>query len=130
MELETAMARIEADPIGLEIMWSRLISIVEEMWQTVCRTAYSLIIAEAQDFANEILDPQGNPLAHSPRAMPLFNLTLTRCVKALLELSPHLGRCTFWNGLFFGVFLVVDLTETINLLGIEQQHALLLKTDR
>ena len=82
------MARIEADPIGLEIMWSRLISIVEEMWQTVCRTAYSLIIAEAQDFANEILDPQGNPLAHSPRAMPLFNLTLTRCVKALLEHFP------------------------------------------
>ena len=88
MALETAMARIEADPIGLEIMWSRLISIVEEMWQTVCRTAYSLIIAEAQDFANEILDPQGNPLAHSPRAMPLFNLTLTRCVKALLEHFP------------------------------------------
>jgi 5-oxoprolinase (ATP-hydrolysing)/N-methylhydantoinase A len=88
MALELAKARIEADPIGLEIMWSRLISIVEEMWQTVCRTAYSLIIAEAQDFANEILDPQGNPLAHSPRAMPLFNLTLTRCVKALLEHFP------------------------------------------
>ena len=88
MTMEAAKARIEADPIGLEIMWSRLISIVEEMWQTVCRTAYSLIIAEAQDFANEILDPQGNPLAHSPRAMPLFNLTLTRCVKALLEHFP------------------------------------------
>jgi 5-oxoprolinase (ATP-hydrolysing)/N-methylhydantoinase A len=88
MALDQAMARIEADPIGLEIMWSRLISIVEEMWQTVCRTAYSLIISEAQDFANEILDPQGNPLAHSPRSMPLFNLTLTRCVKALLEHFP------------------------------------------
>jgi 5-oxoprolinase (ATP-hydrolysing)/N-methylhydantoinase A len=58
------------------------------MWQTVCRTAYSLIISESQDFANEILDPQGNPLAHSPRAMPLFNLTLTRCVQALLEHFP------------------------------------------
>ncbi|WP_395709633.1 hydantoinase B/oxoprolinase family protein [Reyranella sp.] len=88
MSLEAAMARIEADPIGLEIMWSRLISIVEEMWQTVCRTAYSLIISESQDFANEILDPQGNPLAHSPRAMPLFNLTLTRCVQSLLEHFP------------------------------------------
>jgi 5-oxoprolinase (ATP-hydrolysing) len=88
MTLEAAKARIEADPIGLEIMWSRLISIVEEMWQTVCRTAYSLIISESQDFANEILDPQGNPLAHSPRAMPLFNLTLTRCVQSLLEHFP------------------------------------------
>ncbi|MBV8412342.1 MAG: hydantoinase B/oxoprolinase family protein [Alphaproteobacteria bacterium] len=88
MPIAQAKAVIEADPIGLEIMWSRLISIVEEMWQTVCRTAYSLIISESQDFANEILDPQGNPLAHSPRAMPLFNLTLTRCVQALLEHFP------------------------------------------
>ena len=88
MSLAQATALIEADPIGLEIMWSRLISIVEEMWQTVCRTAYSLIISESQDFANEILDPHGNPLAHSPRAMPLFNLTLTRCVQALLEHFP------------------------------------------
>ncbi|HEX9524027.1 MAG TPA: hydantoinase B/oxoprolinase family protein [Reyranella sp.] len=88
MSLAKATALIEADPIGLEIMWSRLISIVEEMWQTVCRTAYSLIISESQDFANEILDPHGNPLAHSPRAMPLFNLTLTRCVQALLEHFP------------------------------------------
>ena len=64
------------------------IAIVEEMWETVRRTAYSLIISESQDFANEILDPRGNPLAHSPRAMPLFNLTLTRCVQALLEHFP------------------------------------------
>jgi 5-oxoprolinase (ATP-hydrolysing) len=88
LSLESEMARIEADPIGLEIMWARLISIVEEMWQTVRRTAYSLIISESQDFANEILDANGNPLAHSPRSMPLFNLTLTRCVQALLERFP------------------------------------------
>ncbi len=88
MAPDEARARIEADPIGLEIMWSRLISIVEEMWQTVRRTAYSLIISESQDFANEILDAGGNPLAHSPRSMPLFNLTLTRCVQALLEHFP------------------------------------------
>jgi 5-oxoprolinase (ATP-hydrolysing) len=88
LSLESEMARIEADPIGLEIMWARLISIVEEMWQTVRRTAYSLIISESQDFANEMLDANGNPLAHSPRSMPLFNLTLTRCVQALLERFP------------------------------------------
>ena len=43
-----AVARLMADPIGLEIMWARLITIVEECWQTVCRTAFSLIISEAQ----------------------------------------------------------------------------------
>ncbi|MFD2236526.1 hydantoinase B/oxoprolinase family protein [Aureimonas populi] len=83
-----AVARIEADPIGLEIMWSRLVNVVEEMWLTVCRTAFSLVIAEAQDFACELLDKDGETLAHSPRAMPVFNLTLPRAVKALLEHYP------------------------------------------
>lgn len=83
-----AVARIERDPIGLEIMWSRLVNVVEEMWLTVCRTAFSLVISEAQDFACELLDRDGETLAHSPRAMPVFNLTLPRAVKALLERFP------------------------------------------
>jgi len=86
--LEQAMARIGSDPIGLEIMWSRLVNLVEECWLTVWRTAFSLIIGEAQDFACEILDARGNSLAHSPRAMPVFNLTLPLAVKAILARFP------------------------------------------
>jgi 5-oxoprolinase (ATP-hydrolysing) len=69
-------------------MWSRLVNVVEEMWHTVCRTAFSLVIAESQDFACELLDKDGETLAHSPRAMPVFNLTLPRAVKALLARYP------------------------------------------
>jgi 5-oxoprolinase (ATP-hydrolysing)/N-methylhydantoinase A len=83
-----ARAAIEADPIALEIMWSRLATVVDEMWLTIIRTAFSLIIAESQDFACELLDPAGETLAHSPRAMPVFNLTLPRAVKALLARFP------------------------------------------
>ncbi len=86
--LEEAVARIEADPIGLEIMWSRMINIAEECWQTVIRTAFSLIIGEAQDFACEILDGEGRQIVHSPRAMPVFNLTLPIAVKAMIERHP------------------------------------------
>jgi len=86
--LAEAVAMIEADPIGLEIMWSRLVTVVEEMWSTVCRTAYSLVISEAQDFACELLDAKGEPLAHSPRAMPVFNLTMPRAVKAMIAAYP------------------------------------------
>ncbi|WP_066819165.1 hydantoinase B/oxoprolinase family protein [Sphingomonas mali] len=88
MPLAEAMERIEADPIALEIMWSRLVTVAEEMWSTVCRTAFSLVISDAQDFACELLDPEGEPIAHSPRAMPLFNLALPRGVKALLDVYP------------------------------------------
>ncbi|MDE2334894.1 MAG: hydantoinase B/oxoprolinase family protein [Rhodospirillales bacterium] len=83
-----AAALIESDPVSLEIMWSRLISVVEEMWHTVVRTAFSLIVSEAQDFACELLDPSGETLAHSPRAMPVFNLTLPRAVRAMLAKYP------------------------------------------
>ena len=86
--LAQAVALIEADPVSLEIMWARLVTVVEEMWHTICRTAFSLIVSEAQDFACELLDPEGETLAHSPRAMPVFNLTLPRAVKALLARYP------------------------------------------
>ncbi|MEM9224311.1 MAG: hydantoinase B/oxoprolinase family protein [Pseudomonadota bacterium] len=86
--LEEAAARIEADPIGLEIMWSRLINVAEECWTTVIRTAFSLIIGEAQDFACEILDANGQQLVHSPRAMPVFNITLPTAINAMIERFP------------------------------------------
>ena len=67
MPVKEAVARIEADPISLEIMWSRLVTVVEEMWLTVCRTAFSLVISEAQDFACELLDPSGETWRTRPR---------------------------------------------------------------
>jgi 5-oxoprolinase (ATP-hydrolysing)/N-methylhydantoinase A len=88
MSLQEAIRRIDADPISLEIMWGRLVNVVEEMWLTVCRTAFSIVIAESQDFACAMLDPDGEVLSHSPRAMPVFNLTLPRAVKALLARYP------------------------------------------
>lgn len=83
MKLQTTF-----DPISLEIMWSRLINITEECWVTIWRTAFSTIIGEAQDFGCELLDARANSIAHSPRSMPVFNLTLPRAVKALFESFP------------------------------------------
>ncbi|RIK36257.1 MAG: methylhydantoinase, partial [Chloroflexi bacterium] len=76
------------DPISLEIMWSRLISIADEMWTTVLRTAVSTIIGAAQDFGCEILDARGDSLAHSYRSMPVFNLIMPRLTRHMLTLFP------------------------------------------
>ncbi len=76
------------NPVSLEIMWSRLINITEECWVTIWRTAFSTIIGEAQDFGCELLDARANSIAHSPRSMPVFNLTLPQAVKALFESFP------------------------------------------
>ncbi len=77
------------DPVSLEIMWSRLINIAEECWITIWRTAFSLIIGEAQDFGCELFDPDAESIAHSPRSMPVFNLTLPLAVRHLLVAFPR-----------------------------------------
>ena len=87
-DIAEVVKKLESDPVGLEIMWSRLINITEECWQTVIRTAFSLIIGECQDFACELLDARGNQLVHSPRAMPVFNICLPVAVKSMLERHP------------------------------------------
>jgi 5-oxoprolinase (ATP-hydrolysing) len=76
------------DPVGLEVLWHRLITIAEECWVTIWRTAFSMIVGEAQDFGCELLDAEGRSLAHSPRSMPVFNLTLPRAVGELLRHFP------------------------------------------
>jgi 5-oxoprolinase (ATP-hydrolysing)/N-methylhydantoinase A len=88
MAVDAARDLLVADPVTLEIMWSRLVTVTEEMWLTVIRTAFSLTVSESQDFACGILDIEGESMVHSPRAMPVFNLTLPRAVKALLEKFP------------------------------------------
>jgi hypothetical protein len=76
------------DPISLEIMWSRLTNIAEECWITLWRTAFSMIIGDAQDFGCELLDARGESLAHAHRSMPVFNLTLPQAVRLLLDYFP------------------------------------------
>ena len=77
------------DPVSLEIMWSRMLSIAEEMWTTVLRTAVSTIIASANDFGCEILDDRGRSIAHAYRSMPVFNMTMPNVTKAILQKYPE-----------------------------------------
>ena len=80
------MARF--DPVSLEIMWSRLVNITEEMWTTTLRTAVSTIIASANDFGCEVLDAQGRSIAHAYRSMPVFNMTMPNVTKEILKKYP------------------------------------------
>ena len=76
------------DPVSLEIMWSRLIGVADEMWTTVLRTAVSTIIGAAQDFGCELLDERGNSLAHSYRSMPVFNLIMPELTRDMIRRFP------------------------------------------
>ena len=78
----------EFDPVSLEIIWSRLLNVTEEMWHTILRTAVSTIIASANDFGCEIMDAEGRSIAHAYRSMPVFNMTMPNVTKEILKKYP------------------------------------------
>jgi N-methylhydantoinase B/oxoprolinase/acetone carboxylase alpha subunit len=73
------------DPATLEILWSRLHGVTEEMWNTILRTSFSTIVGAALDYGCAILDAEGGQLVHATGSMPLFNLALPAFVRDLLQ---------------------------------------------
>jgi N-methylhydantoinase B len=58
------------DPITLEILWRRLISIVDEADSTVARTAFSSLLRDAHDYTCMFTDRKGRELAQGTFATP------------------------------------------------------------
>src|SRR5690625_4414495 len=76
------------DPITLEILWSRLIAIVDETAATLIRTSFSTVVRESFDFSCVLTDSKGRSLAQSTLSIPSFIGTLPRTVQHFLELFP------------------------------------------
>ena len=60
------------DPITLEILWRRLLSIVDEADAAVARTAFSSLLRDAHDCTCMLTDPQIDVLVASRE---LYRLT-------------------------------------------------------
>ena len=63
-------ARSQIDTIRLQVMWNRLISVVEEQAQTLLRTAFSPIVRECGDLSAGVFDLQGRMLAQAVTGTP------------------------------------------------------------
>ena len=73
------------DAIELSVLWSRLISIVDESGTTLQRTAFSSVTRESADFAVVLMDTKGQSLAQSSVSVPSFLGVLPFLVKALVK---------------------------------------------
>ncbi|MBI4184303.1 MAG: hydantoinase B/oxoprolinase family protein [Proteobacteria bacterium] len=82
------MAPTPIDPITLEILWSRLVAIVDEAAAAFVRTAFSSLVQEANDYAVVLTDSAGRSLAQSSLSIPSFLGTLPRTVRHLLKIFP------------------------------------------
>lgn len=81
--------RKKFDPISLEIMWNRLISVVDEAAATLVRTSFSTIVKESNDYSCVLLDAKGNSLANNTASIPSFIATLSRTMSHFLKKFPQ-----------------------------------------
>ena len=76
------------DAIELEIMWQRLISIMDEVDNVIVQTTFSTILSEGRDFACIFCDTLGRSLCQSSLSTATFSAVYPRTAKTLLEYFP------------------------------------------
>ena len=72
------------DPVTVELIRTRLASIVREMRTVIIRTAYSPMIIEGHDFSSAVLTAQGELVAASELEQPTHISALSWCAKAIV----------------------------------------------
>jgi len=76
--------REHADPIITEIVRNGLVAITEEMKSNLLRTAYSMIIYEAQDFTVGLFDAEGGTISIGI-GLPMFIRGMSETVKKMKQ---------------------------------------------
>ncbi|MBL4719642.1 MAG: hydantoinase B/oxoprolinase family protein, partial [Alphaproteobacteria bacterium] len=74
--------------INLQIMWLRLISVVEEQAQTLLRTAFSSMVRECGDLSAGVFDMNGRMLAQAVTGTPGHVNSMAESVKHFLRHFP------------------------------------------
>jgi len=77
------------DPITLEILWRRLISIVDEADASVYRTSFSSLIRDAHDYGNAFFDRKGREVCEGTTVTPGQLGALSRGVSSICSRFPE-----------------------------------------
>jgi N-methylhydantoinase B len=81
--------------IRMQVMWNRLISVVEEQAMTLLRTAFSTSVREAGDLSAGVFDPEGRMLAQAVTGTPGHVNTMA---EAVLHFIAEIGRGNMFAG--------------------------------
>ena len=91
--------------VAYQVMWNRLISVVEEQAQALVRTAFSTSVREAGDLSAGVYDVQGQMLAQAVTGTPGH-------VNAMADAVPHFIRRIGRENIFEGdVYITNDPWE-------------------
>jgi len=76
------------DLVTLEVLWNRLLAVVDEQQVALMRTAFSTIVRESQDLACGVFDVQGRMLAQSVTGTPGHINAMATGVQHFLRAYP------------------------------------------
>ena len=76
------------DPVTLEVIWNRFMSVANEQQDTLIRTAFSTIVRESQDLACGLFDTQGRMIAQSLSGTPGHINAMATSMKHFLAAFP------------------------------------------
>ncbi|MDG2298750.1 MAG: hydantoinase B/oxoprolinase family protein [Planktomarina sp.] len=85
------LASTEADPILLEVMSNRFMSIADQMGATLANTSWSVNIKERFDFSCAIFDEYGDLVANAPH-VPVHLGSMSESIKTVMQQNTGIGE--------------------------------------
>ena len=85
----------EQSKVAYQVMWNRLISVVEEQAQALVRTAFSTSVREAGDLSAGVYDTHGNMLAQAVTGTPGH---VNAMADAVAHFIRRIGRQNMFEG--------------------------------
>jgi len=76
------------DPVTLEVIWNRFLSVANEQQDALIRTAFSTIVRESQDLACGMFDTKGRMIAQSLSGTPGHINAMATSMKYFLAAFP------------------------------------------
>jgi N-methylhydantoinase B len=102
------------DAVELELLWRRLISLVDEAAAALVRTSFSTLVRESYDFSCIVTDETGQSLVQATESIPSFIGTLPETVKHFLRFFPadklQPGDVLITNDIYLGTGHLPDIT--------------------
>ncbi len=77
------------DPVRLEVMWNRLISVVNEQATALMRTSFTTIVREAGDLSAGVFDTRGYMIAQAVTGTPGHINAMATCIHHFLDVFPR-----------------------------------------
>ncbi|MBM3357590.1 MAG: hydantoinase B/oxoprolinase family protein [Betaproteobacteria bacterium] len=108
------MASSRFNAVTLEMLWTRLISIVDEAAAALVRTSFSTVVRESNDFACVLTDARGQSLAQATESIPGFIGTVPRTITHFIKAYPPAqlkpGDVLITNDIWLGTGHLPDIT--------------------